>query len=744
MTTLRALLIVAVVCAVRLPSSAAPNSLGINIDGPSDYSPNRTFCDAMKSHRGWKTSWNGANATVDQWGNPTQDAECVVFHGIGSMHGTYRLSFTGQATISVAWDSWTVRNKVYDAASNTTTAELVLANSGSAGLLLRLNGTGGTVKNVKLMRPISPGASQSFHPDSTFTPQFRQALAKFSTIRFMDWTSTNGNPQVNWSDRPLPTSTQCLIDPVSDEDIGASWEYAVQLCNETGKDAWICVPCKATDDYVRQLATLWRDGSTVNGVHYPGLDPARALYVEYSNELWNTAYGFSQGQTNYTLAQSEHSIAGHPLASSYWAGGWQGAWQRIGNRGAEVSMIFRSVFGEAAMMTRVRPMLMTQQHDGQGTLSTALNFVYNYYGYANAGNPTPHPLPYLFYGAGGSAYYSPANSSTTLTLNTIWDSEMFNVANWHQPLRTDANLCAAFGLRRMAYEGGPSMDRDGSDPVKEQAWTDPRMTPEMLEHHRAWSQFGGDLLMYFALTGNFQWGFMSDVLQPEHPKMRAIDSLLVRDRDTLTHGYRVPDTIPCGAWSASSAGGVSAGGGSIVVNNRTWYSYTLRVPQSGVYAVTVHYTSSGSATLETAIDGETAGVTAIASTGGAEQTTQQYRDTLLAGLHSVRIRPLTAGFTAVKIAVALVEPVSVASAAGRARLSPAPSVTMLGPRLVRVAAPVPAVRVVDGMGRQVDAAAIRPTTDGASMADLSGLAPGVYLIGASTPAGANACRVLVR
>jgi hypothetical protein len=54
----------------------------------------------------------------------------------------------------------------------------------------------------------------------------------------------------------------------------------VQIANELGKDIWINVPALVDDAYVRSLAELLQRT----------LAPDRAVYVEYSNELWNTQF----------------------------------------------------------------------------------------------------------------------------------------------------------------------------------------------------------------------------------------------------------------------------------------------------------------------------------------------------------------------------------------------------------------------------------------------------------------------
>ncbi|MBK7336081.1 MAG: hypothetical protein IPJ00_07880 [Saprospirales bacterium] len=73
---------------------------------------------------------------------------------------------------------------------------------------------------------------------------------------------------------------------------GACWEHVIDLANRTQTDAWVNVPISASTDYVMQLATMLKNG----------LDPDLNIYVENSNEVWNTAPGFEQSQYNQAQA----------------------------------------------------------------------------------------------------------------------------------------------------------------------------------------------------------------------------------------------------------------------------------------------------------------------------------------------------------------------------------------------------------------------------------------------------------
>lgn len=130
-------------------------------------------------------------------------------------------------------------------------------------------------------------------------PQFISDLAPYHVLRFMDWNQTNNsnNPQAVWSTRKQKTAAQ--NEPVA-------FEWQIDLCNRTMKDYWLNIPHEATADYWSQLAQLV----------YSQLDPSLRVYVEWSNEVWNTIFP----QNAYAATQAKSlGLAGNNAAASYYA-----------------------------------------------------------------------------------------------------------------------------------------------------------------------------------------------------------------------------------------------------------------------------------------------------------------------------------------------------------------------------------------------------------------------------------------
>ena len=84
---------------------------------------------------------------------------------------------------------------------------------------------------------------------------------------------TNGSEIRTWDDRPKP-------DDATFSKKGVALEVMIDLCNRQQADAWFCMPHLADDDYVRNFARTVKEQ----------LDPSRKVYVEYSNEVWNSQF----------------------------------------------------------------------------------------------------------------------------------------------------------------------------------------------------------------------------------------------------------------------------------------------------------------------------------------------------------------------------------------------------------------------------------------------------------------------
>ncbi len=671
----------------RAADGPSPNQLGINLGAPLDWDRTRLYADAMRTARAFAavdSNGNGARVPADAEGWPRSDFSFYVSAGIDQMHGAYALTFRGQAQVTLV--NVGAVPVSYDAATNTSSGSFTVTDTGNFDLVLDFAGTrrmaaaaaGTGVTKVQIMRPLAPGSAQSYPPTALFNEAAKRVLSKFQVARFMDFLATNGNLQREWGDRPLPSwaSQQRYVgtNGYGWQGIGGPWEHVVLLANEAGIDPWINIPASASDDYVRKVALLFRYGS--DGVNpytspqanpvYPPLDSNRRLYVEYSNEVWNGSFSV-QHQYNLQQAQAEVQAGGSPLAFDgvVDSGGWTYAWRRVAKRGVEISNVFRGVFGDGQMPLtgsgRIRPVLMTQETNAQGTFYQAARLLQGYYNNGE-GNfvATPRPPSYYFYGAGGSGYYGPKNDDPALTLDGIFSGPLsmsMTPAGWAPDLRVDADYATALGLKRVCYEGGPSLDRRSgvNDAPKAAAVDDPRMTGVIVNNHDAWSNHGGELLVYFTAVHDFQWGFTQNLYNLDTAKFRGIDELVAAPRAAVTHGMALPGAIPGGQLAVMSRNWGSPAAGSATFeagdpnNLLVWGSYTFAATESSQRTLSLSV-ANGRSGAQVAVywDGLLLGTQAV----GAAATTLSFGNVnVTPGLHGVIVRASSGSFDLAEVRV---------------------------------------------------------------------------------------------
>jgi hypothetical protein len=327
--------------------------------------------------------------TYDSVGDPNSDAKLIYDYRVNEpwdgpdpnalapeLGGTYNLSFTGRATLGSAGDTqFTVRNQTYDAATNTTTAQIVVPtgqNVHNDDLFVIVfsnthktptSGLNTGISNAKLIRP-------GYAPNTTqiFTNQFLSSLKPANTLRYLGADNANGQPL--YSGNTLVTVDAAQVDRTST----IPWELMVSLANATNTDMWINIPQGATDDYVRALANEIKNGGTYHGVRYPGLKSNLKIYLEYSNEVW----GGIPSNEKYQEAAVSNSAANHPLdtfpGNAYVYENPNGttlpssdvytaASRRYLERTYDIYTILESVFGNDPTHSKLRPVLGWQENN---------------------------------------------------------------------------------------------------------------------------------------------------------------------------------------------------------------------------------------------------------------------------------------------------------------------------------------------------------------------------------------------
>jgi hypothetical protein len=517
-----------------------PDLIGAGISDGLEGSRLKMFVDVAKGHRPMRQLGTEDLAPVDENGWPTTDASTVLFDirpvpawappiddpdaFQPDWSGVYKMSFHGQADLQ-GYDASTIHleNLIYDPDTNTTRLDLVV-DPGTGLLYMEFANTrrnpdsdlGTGITDLRLLRP---GYAED--TEQVFTEQFLAALQPFRVIRFMGFLMTNStNPEysaeknkVEWADRRLPTDATQQQTPA--RAAGVAWEYAIDICNLTGKDMWLNIPIAASDDYILQLALLLQQN----------LNPDSRIYIEISNEVWNPL--FTQYRYNREAAADEVLNQGEPYLNHPTVTGAnpENTWalRRQLRRLYDTIQIFAGVFGSDQINNRIRGVY------AWWTINPT-----QYYGalawfQMNLGEPKDY-----IWAIAKTNYYNDEKARADEDPASVVEV-MRNDSDAGRYYTRRLNLLAAdFGLKLVAYEAGPDNGGGSTDNIGNRIRAN--RIPEMGDLLRydfidSWFNLGGDLYMYLEVAGAYSrwgcWGQTEDVSDLNSVKMRAIWDLAV-------------------------------------------------------------------------------------------------------------------------------------------------------------------------------------------------------------------------
>lgn len=183
--------------------------------------------------------------------------------------GTYRARWRGTGTLTFTGDARAGKvREVRDEEGLHFEADVEVRPS-KAGIVIVVERSEADdpLREIQLLAPDYDPA------DGPFRAQFLERLQPFEVLRFMNWAATYTN-QGRWEDRARPSDAR------QTGRSGVALEFMLALCNQTDKDPWFCMPHLGDDEYVRNYAQAVRDG----------LEPGRKVYLEWSNENWNSIF----------------------------------------------------------------------------------------------------------------------------------------------------------------------------------------------------------------------------------------------------------------------------------------------------------------------------------------------------------------------------------------------------------------------------------------------------------------------
>jgi hypothetical protein len=529
-------------------------AISANLDGLDDWSRSLPYVDLVRQSRVWgspKSPWDG-NATFDPiTGWPTSDFGMVLVTNAVDVGGTYLLTAQGNSQVAVAGGSSAghIGNKTYNSSTNTLSAFVVIPEGASQIMLSFTNTSGPGLQNISVLQNGYDLSSQS-----NITNLMLAHLSRFSIIRFMDWTSTNNNPDVNWNDTtPLywPKYTTPQQNP---------WETIPFIVNQLNSnvDIWINIPFFASDDYILTLAQLMLNE----------LNPLINIYVEYSNEVWN--YIFTQAHENLQAANDSVLNQGDPLHLAYDNSTNSGYWafRRTASQIKHISDLFKTIFGQTNVgpWKRIRPILSGQDVNPI-VITEGLDYLNAVYG----------PPSTFLHGIAIAPYFDLSEYETWSNLTTDEVLDGFNSSiqtylpeqGWSQsaPIGVHAVYAAWYGLAVHGYEGGPDTSAGCggcSLSAKTNATRDNRMTNLCISFLNGWYQYGFQSLNWFVAgatqtTSTGSWGLLEDMRQEilidtttmfsssspvaelprPSPKLQAIDQIH-QSSIQLTFGIPIP------------------------------------------------------------------------------------------------------------------------------------------------------------------------------------------------------------
>jgi hypothetical protein len=461
--------------------------LGINLSGLVDWNTELPFLDVFKLSRPWisqknDTAWgSGPPLALDPQGWVTRlDPGCYVetlLLSIDGGHypaGAYTIVYEGEGEFDLSGSASVVTRE-----PGKITLD-VQPLKGYVFLKIRSVKPNNHVRNLRVLLP---GGLERIR-ENPWNPSFLKRWEGVSCIRFMDWMNTNGSKVRVWSER-------ARVEDATYQTKGAPAEAMFDLCNRLKADAWVCMPHLADDDYVRRFAQLAKEK----------LDKKRRIYVEYSNELWNS--GFEQ--CTYVMEEGKRQGLGTAARP------WEGGWKFTAMRSAQIFRVWKEVFGEGPRLVRV---LASQA--ASAFISGQIMEFQDAYRCADALAIAPYITVTVAPDARGDRGEEPgARTVLTWSVNQLLDHvekvALPQAVSW---MRAQKKVAAERGLRLLAYEAGQHLvgiqgaeNDEKLTALLMSANVHPRMKDIYARYLDAWAREGGELLCHFNSVGRWdKWG----------------------------------------------------------------------------------------------------------------------------------------------------------------------------------------------------------------------------------------------
>lgn len=509
--------------AARRPTWSA-SFLGTNLSDVTDWSTQSPFTDHFKTSRelvgGTATQWRDERElNVDAGGwlralESDQVARTLLFTDAGRHRsGRYVVRYRGKGELRFG------PGRVVDERPGRTVLDLATV-PGSTGWTVEIASlnAGDPLRDVRIVEaagacsedrtrwcdagtpcPRGPCLSFEDHGDELlFHPDFLKSLRPFRMIRFMDYQRTNGSRIRRWAERPR-------IEDATWTRRGVPLEVMIRLANQTRVQPWFCIPHAADDEYVRSFARQVRDE----------LDPTLPVWIEYSNEVWNSMF-------------EQHEFARERGEALGLGSGFDAVLRFQARRSLEIFAIFEATLGRSRLVR-----VMASQAANPWVAEQLLEFEG-----ARESTDALAIAPYFGVSVDSERQAELGRMSVDDLIQRSRDEWIPEAIEW---TRRHAELARTHDLRLVAYEGGQHfvgiLGVENDDRLNERFDTlnrDPRFGQLYLEYLEGWRAVGGGWFNHYLHCDGWskwgRWGALEHVRQPRQdaPKYDALATFAER------------------------------------------------------------------------------------------------------------------------------------------------------------------------------------------------------------------------
>lgn len=528
--------------------------LGINVGDLGKLSSSIPFTDIFKISRGWFTScefdWR-AGQPIDPGCTRknslnSQEQDLLQLDGNGwvrslpapeeapiftSVTSTWRLSkhfptgryvvlYDGEGTIKITGDLRMGRqfrgHMEFDLLSPKRNLRLQITRTDP-----RRNGN--YIRNIRIV----PKANEKDYMRRVFNPDYIARIRPLHSIRFMPWTNPRANEAIEWNQRAGIGQAHYTGDR------GVPAERMVDLANAINAAPWLSIPYKASDDYMQKYARMVKNRLRRN----------QKVYVEYSNEVWNSIFPAATYAARKADALWKFPYPKVPagkrrvMLSANW----------YAKRSVEMCRIWKKEFGgQRNRVICVVGSLNSVPWVGKEILDCPLWKEANGCGrHIDAYGIGPYFGDYIARKenrATVKAWTRDGDGGKSRLFQEILHGGMIKngpeggaMARLRDQLYSNKKLADKYRLQMVAYEGGQHLIRyDPPHTVKDPAvlnlfmsvQEDPRMRQAYQQYLNTWAQSGGGLMLHFYGIGepepkNF-FGMLDYLHQPSTPKYQAL------------------------------------------------------------------------------------------------------------------------------------------------------------------------------------------------------------------------------